>query len=297
MKTSSNFFKLRLSVMLFLILSLYLLPDSHAQTPFTPKPYYSLALNYAHTHYNPNATMYAIMSLPDIDYNTGKSHSWSYYFYKNLDTSSVDTGYVVSITIVAGMPILTGSIYPNLSDTLALKKPLSNNFCDSYLAISAAEDAGGRLFRQQFPSTVIWALISKIPAAPDTTKPYWTFVYFDPQSYYTLVIIIDGITCTLPPIGIGSNSSNLPDKYLLYQNYPNPFNPMTKIEYAIPKQGFVSLKIYDLLGREVANLVNGEMAPGYYRIDFNGSNLASGVYFYRLQSGSFIDTKRMVLIK
>ena len=91
--------------------------------------------------------------------------------------------------------------------------------------------------------------------------------------------------------------TEIPKEFGLYQNYPNPFNPMTKIEYAIPKQGFVSLKIYDLLGREVANLVNGEMAPSYYRIDFNGSNLSSGVYFYRLQSGSFINTKRMVLIK
>ena len=97
--------------------------------------------------------------------------------------------------------------------------------------------------------------------------------------------------------GTGNQNTGVPTTYSLSQNYPNPFNPSTKIEYSIPKQSFVSLKIYDLLGREVANLVNGDMAPGYYRIDFNGSHLASGVYFYRLEAGSFIDTKRMVLIK
>ena len=97
--------------------------------------------------------------------------------------------------------------------------------------------------------------------------------------------------------GITNQNTGIPNTYYLSQNYPNPFNPTTKIEYAVPKQGFVSLKIYDLLGREVANLVNGDMEAGYYLIDFNGSHLASGVYFYRLEAGAFVETKRMVLIK
>ena len=97
--------------------------------------------------------------------------------------------------------------------------------------------------------------------------------------------------------GVTNQNNGIPNTYSLSQNYPNPFNPTTKIQYAIPKQGFVSLKIYDLLGREVANLVNGEVNAGYYLIDFNGSHLASGVYFYRLKAGAFVETKRMVLIK
>ena len=97
--------------------------------------------------------------------------------------------------------------------------------------------------------------------------------------------------------GVANQNNGIPTTYSLSQNYPNPFNPTTKIEYSIPKQGFVSLKIYDLIGREVANLVNGEMEAGYYLIDFNGSHLASGVYFYRLEASSFVETKRMVLIK
>ncbi len=89
----------------------------------------------------------------------------------------------------------------------------------------------------------------------------------------------------------------LPDNYQLSQNYPNPFNPNTKINFALPKQGFVNLKIYDITGREIQTLVNEVKQAGYYTVDFNGSNLSSGVYFYRIQSGDFVQTKRMVILK
>lgn len=89
----------------------------------------------------------------------------------------------------------------------------------------------------------------------------------------------------------------VPKLYLLSQNYPNPFNPTTIIHYEIPNDGLVILKIYDELGREVKTLVNQFEGKGKYDINFEASNLASGIYFYRLQSGSFISTKRMVLLK
>jgi hypothetical protein len=100
--------------------------------------------------------------------------------------------------------------------------------------------------------------------------------------------------------GEGDNfrlNSNVPKEFNLSQNYPNPFNPVTKINFALPKQGFVSLKIYDITGREIQTLVNEVKQAGYYTVDFNGSSLASGVYFYRIQSGDFISVKRMVLVK
>ncbi|MBK6538558.1 MAG: T9SS type A sorting domain-containing protein [Ignavibacteria bacterium] len=81
------------------------------------------------------------------------------------------------------------------------------------------------------------------------------------------------------------------------QNYPNPFNPNTKINFALPKQGFVSLKVYDVLGKEVMTLVNEQMSAGSYAVDFNAANLSSGVYFFRMESGEFMDIKRMMLIK
>jgi hypothetical protein len=89
----------------------------------------------------------------------------------------------------------------------------------------------------------------------------------------------------------------VPDKYELSQNYPNPFNPTTKINYALPKTGLITMKIYDVTGREIKVLVNEVKQAGYYTIDFNASNFASGVYFYRIIAGDFISTKRMVLIK
>lgn len=92
-------------------------------------------------------------------------------------------------------------------------------------------------------------------------------------------------------------NNNFPTKFELSQNYPNPFNPSTTINYALPKEGFVTLKIYDITGREVKTLVNEIRKTGFYSITFNVSELSSGIYFYKLQAGSFNQTKRMVLIK
>jgi len=93
------------------------------------------------------------------------------------------------------------------------------------------------------------------------------------------------------------NEIVIPVNFSLYQNYPNPFNPNTKIKYGIPERTFIDLRIYDILGREVELLMNEEQDAGYYEINFNAANLSSGVYFYRLQAGSFIETKKMVLMK
>ncbi len=91
--------------------------------------------------------------------------------------------------------------------------------------------------------------------------------------------------------------SNLINDFQLSQNYPNPFNPATKIGFRIAEFGFVSLKVYDVLGREVATLVNEEKKPGTYEVNFNASNFSSGIYFYRIKTGSFIQTKKILLLK
>jgi len=97
--------------------------------------------------------------------------------------------------------------------------------------------------------------------------------------------------------GLNNPVSEIPSKYDLKQNYPNPFNPVTKISFDIPKQGLVTMKIFDVLGREVKTLINEIKAPGAYSVDFNASELSSGVYFYRLETNGFMDIKRMMLIK
>ena len=97
--------------------------------------------------------------------------------------------------------------------------------------------------------------------------------------------------------GANNQYTGVPTKYELSQNYPNPFNPVTKINFALPKQGFVTLKIYDVLGREVRTLVNEVKSAGQYSVDFNASEFASGVYFYKLETNGFSNIKRMMLIK
>jgi hypothetical protein len=97
--------------------------------------------------------------------------------------------------------------------------------------------------------------------------------------------------------GINNISSEIPDKYSLYQNYPNPFNPTTNIKYQIRNNSFVTLKIYDNLGKEIYTLVNEKLNAGTYESKFDASGLSSGVYFYKLTSGDFSETKKMLLIK
>jgi hypothetical protein len=94
-----------------------------------------------------------------------------------------------------------------------------------------------------------------------------------------------------------NNFKKLSDAYNLGQNYPNPFNPVTTIKYSIPKYSFVTLRVYDVLGNQVAALVNGMKQPGNYAVSFNGKSLASGVYLYQLKANGFVDTKKLILLK
>ena len=92
-------------------------------------------------------------------------------------------------------------------------------------------------------------------------------------------------------------AGDLPSSFRLKQNYPNPFNPETYITYALPKAGEVSLVVFDLRGRMVAQLVNGLMLAGYHSTNWDASRFASGIYFYRLQAGDLVQTRKMLLLK
>ena len=97
--------------------------------------------------------------------------------------------------------------------------------------------------------------------------------------------------------GVMSPRDDLPSEYRLAQNYPNPFNPTTTIKYDLPKAGRVTLKIYDILGNEVATIMDGYRTPGSYSISFNASKLASGLYLYRLVAGDYSSVRKMMLVK
>lgn len=142
------------------------------------------------------------------------------------------------------------------------------------------------------------------------SKPLSKFNYLPPNGQWILrikesqtgvrtgVIKSWGITLTYNvTISVKKISEIVPDNFELSQNYPNPFNPNTNIKYQIAKSKDVNLKVFDILGKEVATLVNEKQTPGVYEITFDGSKLPSGVYFYRLSTGDFSETKKMILIK
>jgi len=96
---------------------------------------------------------------------------------------------------------------------------------------------------------------------------------------------------------VGDRENHLPREYALFQNYPNPFNPSTTIRYGVPHTSTVSLVVFNALGQHIATLVNREVDAGYHEVRFDGSSLAGGVYFYRLQAGGFTQTKKWLLVK
>jgi hypothetical protein len=98
-------------------------------------------------------------------------------------------------------------------------------------------------------------------------------------------------------VDVKSETNEIPREYSLSQNYPNPFNPTTKIKFGLPKAGFTRITVYDLLGREIMTLINNELKAGYHNINIDAHNLPSGIYLYKIQSGDFTQTKKMILMK
>lgn len=119
---------------------------------------------------------------------------------------------------------------------------------------------------------------------------------FIPQNNMT------GVINNLPydgtvPVGVEDDPATIPANYSLSQNYPNPFNPVTTIQFSLPENSNIRLVLYDILGREVKEIVKGEFEPGYHKVMLDASNLASGVYFYRLEAGKFVNAKKLMIMK
>jgi len=157
-----------------------------------------------------------------------------------------------------------------LNDTLFIHyRPYPTNYFDSYFSIDY--------------------YIRKNHGLIYYSKKYWYYGTGFNESYeFTGAALIDGIEKV--------NETKLED-YFLSQNYPNPFNPSTTLSYTIPELGLVELNVYDVLGREVATLVNKEQSTGSYDVQFNANSLTSGIYFYQLKVGSFVESKKMILVR
>jgi hypothetical protein len=125
-------------------------------------------------------------------------------------------------------------------------------------------------------------------------NPYTkVFAYIDNQ----ITDVTNKVEVAVDNTSIVREVSSLPKEFALQQNYPNPFNPTTSINYDLPVSSIVTLQIYDVSGREIATLVNEQQNAGIYNVQFHGSNIASGVYFYRIKAGEFTQVKKMFLIK
>ena len=175
--------------------------------------------------------------------------------------------------------------------------PIICMFHDAHnaLYIEASNESKSLLYKQAVGSSQ-WTLLGEMNGTNGSTYAYQTKISSNGDIYYLSNTALFKINSNLTAVKDG-NINTVPTDFSLSQNYPNPFNPTTTIKYSIPTAGLVSLKIYDLLGKEVATLVNTTKSVGNHRVLFNSNNLASGLYFYRLRTGNSVMTKKLILLK
>lgn len=161
-----------------------------------------------------------------------------------------------------------------------------------------------------FEENIAWVVGSDKILKTNNAGENWSLQSFSPYHYLLSSNCVDSLICfaiagegslykTTDGGGITSveNDISMIENYRLYQNYPNPFNPVTIISYSIPESQIIELKVYDLVGNEVIELVNEYKNAGSYTVNFNANNLSSGIYFYKIKAGRFIQTKKLVLLK
>lgn len=182
---------------------------------------------------------------------------------------------------------LTSKVYNGLDFTDSIKFNWAYAQYPGYtdaLQVKISTDGGST-----FPYTIFNRSGATLATAPSTTS---SFVPSGPSQWGHFAITINSFISSIKKIG-----SEIPNEYILEQNFPNPFNPLTNIVYSIPKNTKVSLKVYDIRGVLVATLADEIQTAGVYFVQFDGSNLASGIYFYKLETEDFVSVKKMSLIK
>jgi hypothetical protein len=197
-----------------------------------------------------------------------------------------------------------------------INKPLTDiaSYFDSPEILQRAELNGGMAFRRDSLDNLesVALYLGQVPIPEfsiDTSQIYWAVDYTGTKIEGGVLIRKEKLFFFNPATGalVGTTTVitnvsrdeivGIPSTFALHQNYPNPFNPSTTISYDLPVRARVKLVIYNLLGQEVATLVNGEQEPGRYNVKFDASGLPSGIYFYRLEADKFVDVKKMILVK
>lgn len=196
-----------------------------------------------------------------------------------------------------------------LTVTLISPTGQSYQFINGYISPSLGRNFT-TIFDDQADSTLVnnryYNLLPRVKTAGSINSAFsgnssagvWRLRINDVSGLETGYLLAWGIQINNSPvIGIQNISGEVPERFSLGQNYPNPFNPKTNVRIQMPNSGFVKLAVFDITGKEVAVLVNEELKAGTYNVDFDGSNLASGTYFYKLETNGFSDVKKMILIK
>ena len=224
-------------------------------------------------------------------YDGTKTHNW-----KNADSIVVtETGIVNDINFALSRIDTTGSsiVFGNIIDN-------EGNSVEG--AVASLIDENGRVFNSTISdvdgsfmleglSSGSYQLVSSVVDYSSTSVSNVTLESSNNYLNVDVVLTADGLT------SVKSESNNVVTTYALSQNYPNPFNPSTSISYQLPVNGFVTIKVYNIIGKEIATLVNAYQQSGNYSKEFNANGLTSGVYFYTIKAGNFSATKKMILMK
>ncbi|MCH8289403.1 MAG: T9SS type A sorting domain-containing protein, partial [Candidatus Marinimicrobia bacterium] len=206
---------------------------------------------------------------------------------------------VLPILLMDGDKVFSGS-FDVLYDTgaLELTEVRTTLATEGFLTAHQTIDGEAELFLVGSAGvagdhSIMELVFRRIPGGSSRTEIVLASARLNDNIIWTLgdTTVVDFIT------GVDDERAGLPTEFALSQNHPNPFNPETTIRYALPEASGVSLIIYNLRGEEVARLVDGEQPAGHHQVTWNASNIASGMYFYRLQAGEFVQTKKMVLLK
>ncbi len=223
-----------------------------------------------------------------------------------LYSVNITTGAASLVTSITGVPIIIDGAFSNGGILYGIEASGSGNFGRINITTGVWTTIGPTgiipFFAQgcafdRSDGILYWATLQQSMASDfrviDTLTGASTVIATLPNGTEIDALVIPSVST----IGIEPVGNAVPEAYSLSQNYPNPFNPATNIKFQLPREEFVKLSIFDMLGREIEILVNKEMKPGTYRADWNASKFSSGVYFYRLEAGEFTETRKMILVK
>ncbi len=227
--------------------------------------------------YDCNAIIPAGGAIHCITKEIGTRNPVLIYHARLLDINTPVANYPVLANIKNRYGIDSAFVYWTIDTALGFNKLLMTN-------------QGGQNWSANIPAQPIGSKVYYYINARTSNGKYFSKPMPAPRGWWRFNVNVS-------PIGITHTGNEVPKKFALMQNYPNPFNPTTIINYELPITNYVSLRVYDVLGKEVVTLVNEKQNAGRYEVDWDATNYPSGVYFYKIAAGDFVETKKMILIK